>query len=130
MAPVAQHKRIYRGEAKTFRITVTDDELEDVFDLSALGEGDDIEFNVSEKDGARSTVIQKTLSDGVEIVTPHEDDNIGLADITIESADTAELDTLKLRYEVILVYGGERYTIIPASDFTVLESVAPPPSSP
>lgn len=126
MPPVAQHKRIYRGEAKTFDLLITDEETEAPLDLTTLAGGDGIEFSVAEKDGAKTVTFQKTIGAGIEIVTPHTGDSIGMATVTIETADTQDLSALRQRYEVALVVDDERYIVIPPSDFIISEVVSPP----
>lgn len=124
-----QPLRIYQGEEKVFRITVrnADGVVVDLSDLDTDPGSDDILMTCAPAEGDDAT-FQKTLSDdgGIAIVTPHTGDNVGLADITIASEDTATATELFQRYDVVLLSSGSRFQLVQPSDFEIVPVVTSP----
>lgn len=110
---------MYEGETKTIRVTVRDKLTNVLIDLS----GETIEFQVKDADGQGDPPrISKSVGSGITIPVQTGDD-LGAADILIDSADTVGLACGTYRYDVVIVISGVRSVIVTPSDFVVYDVV-------
>lgn len=124
MAAIVQHRSIYQGEDKTFRLTVTEDDGQRK-DLT----GSTLEFQVkSALGGADPAAIFKSSVNAGEITVLDQTAGVatvGQADIDLVSGDTITPDLLGFyKYDVVLILpGGKRKIIVAPSDFEVQDVV-------
>lgn len=108
-----QPKTIFRGNNKTFPITVTQKSDGGVVDLT----GSTLTMEVKAKTGdADPALISKTAT----LTDPAN----GIAEFELEPSDTSGLDPGQYSYDVVLVTAtSKRYTIIGPNPFTILAVV-------
>lgn len=120
MAAGVQPLRVLKGESRTFRVTVRDEDnvAQDISGATA------IEFEVQNELGETDTPdIEKSLGSGIEFVTDGTD---GEFDITIVSGDFSNLAPDTYKYDVVLELAGNRSYVITPSDFIVDDVVNAP----
>ncbi len=111
------------GEDRQFRFTVVDVDGEPVNLTGAT-----IEFQakaVPATDEDSPVVIEKTVGTGISILL-QAGASIGKFDVTLDSADTAELGDVRLYYDVVIVASSVRRYVVPPSPLTIKPSVNPP----
>jgi hypothetical protein len=117
----ATDREIYRGQDKTYLVTVVDD-AGAAIDLT----GGTMFFRVSDTPGSAHLIIAKSSAVGAEITfLAQSGATLGQAEIYIVPADTSDLEADVYYYDVWFQLGsGKRYPVIPPSRFEVLPPVS------
>lgn len=114
-----QNIELYRGDSRTFKVTVKD-ENGNAVDIT----GASIKFSVKERIGDASYVFQKTSAQSSEITIT--DAANGEYEVYIVPANTQNLDIVSYQYDSeLIVATGEVYTIV-RGEFTVLAEITRP----
>lgn len=118
--PTPQTVTVYKGQTKTWRVPVSDEDGAAV-NLTTV---DEIEFQVKRRAGnADPPLISKSLGDGVTVLDQTDPDTLGSFEIRLEASDTSGMDEGVYRYDVVLIAGSDRQYIVPSSKFNLLEVV-------
>lgn len=112
-------KTIFKGEDKTYRLTITDADNERV-DITGFALQFEVKLDVGDADPA---IISKTVGAGITILT-QSGSTLGQATVEVDSADTSPLAVVVHKYDVVAVdLAGERHVVVPPSDFDVRDVV-------
>jgi hypothetical protein len=119
MSLFTQPKVIYKGEDKSYLLTVVD-ENGDRVDITAFS----IEFEVKPAAGdADPATIAKSVGLGITILA-QSGGTLGQAQIDINPSDTNGIAALLYKYDVVVIdTTAERHVVIPPSTFEVREVV-------
>ena len=112
-----QNIEIYRGDNRTFKVTVKDGDGV-VVDIT----GASIKFSVKEEISDTSYVIQKTVGSGINIT----DAANGEYEVYIVPADTQNLDTKVYEYDSELTTSAPKVYTVVRGEFTVQAEITRP----
>ncbi len=119
MSITTQPREIFKGEDKTYRLTIFDADLDPV-DISGFLVEFEVKVNTGDEDPA---VIEKSVGSGITILA-QSGLTLGQAVIEIDPSDTSGITALIYKYDVVTIdTTGERHVVIPPSNFVVKEVV-------